>query len=80
MYQYQYLSSISPSTSFPQVHLFLLNEGLIHEELDKTDEADERVRRLDRLLMECKDAIQLVRDDLKTDAVRRLGGTGNWFY
>lgn len=51
-----------------KVRLFLLNEGLIHEELDRTDEADERVRRLDKLLMECKDAIQLVRDDLKADA------------
>ncbi|KAG0718993.1 Signal recognition particle subunit SRP68 [Chionoecetes opilio] len=56
-----------------KVRLFLLNEGLIHEELARTAEADERVRRLDRLLMECKDAIQLVRDDLKADAVRRLG-------
>lgn len=51
-----------------KVRLFLVNEGLIHEELARTEEADERVRLLDRLLMECKDAIQLVRDDLKTDA------------
>lgn len=53
----------------PQVRLFLLNEGLIHEELDKTSSADERVEMLDKLLMECKDALQLVRDDLKSDAV-----------
>ncbi|XP_063853403.1 signal recognition particle subunit SRP68-like [Scylla paramamosain] len=51
-----------------KVRLFLVNEGLIHEELARTEEANERVRLLDRLLMECKDAIQLVRDDLKADA------------
>lgn len=50
-----------------KVRLFLLNEGLIHEELDKTTSADERVEMLDKLLMECKDALQLVRDDLKND-------------
>ncbi|XP_045111416.1 LOW QUALITY PROTEIN: signal recognition particle subunit SRP68-like [Portunus trituberculatus] len=50
-----------------KVRLFLVSEGLIHEELDRTADASERVRLLDRLLMECKDAIQLVRDDLKND-------------
>ena len=51
-----------------KVRLFLLNEGLIHEELSKTSNFDERVEMLDKLLMECKDAIQLVREDLKNDA------------
>ena len=59
-----------------------MNEGLIHEELSRADDDDERVRLLDRLLMECKDAVQLVRDDLKTDAVserQRQRERGEWF-
>lgn len=47
----------------------MLNEGLIHEELENIESADKRVEMLDKLLMECKDALQLVRDDLKNDAV-----------
>lgn len=50
-----------------KVRLFLLNEGLIHEELENIESADKRVEMLDKLLMECKDALQLVRDDLKND-------------
>ncbi|KAK4306411.1 hypothetical protein Pmani_021767 [Petrolisthes manimaculis] len=50
-----------------KVRLFLFNEGLIHGELEKTSDPDEQVRMLEKLLMECKDAIQLVRDDLKND-------------
>ncbi|XP_071527965.1 signal recognition particle subunit SRP68 [Panulirus ornatus] len=55
------------SVKHEKVRLFLFNEGLIHEELEKTSCADEREKMLDKLLMECKDAIQLVRDDLKND-------------
>lgn len=47
----------------------MLNEGLIHEELENIESADKRVEMLDKLLMECKDALQLVRDDLKNDPV-----------
>lgn len=62
-----------------KVRLFLLNEGLIHEELEKISSADERAEMLDKLLMECKDAIQLVRDDLKNDPTfkpRQLSSDG----
>ena len=50
-----------------KVRLFLLNEGLIHEELAKVSSPEDRVDMLDKLLMECKDAIQLLKEDLKND-------------
>ncbi|KAL7640248.1 UNVERIFIED_CONTAM: hypothetical protein RMT77_009662 [Armadillidium vulgare] len=50
-----------------KVRLFLLNEGLIHEELTKTSKPEERVEMLDKLLMDCKDSIQIIREDLKND-------------
>lgn len=49
-----------------KVRLFLLNEGLIHEELSKSS-SSECVELLDKLLFECKDALQIIRDDLKND-------------
>ncbi|KAK7007750.1 signal recognition particle subunit srp68, partial [Halocaridina rubra] len=50
-----------------KVRLFLLNVGLIHEELEKTSSSDDCVNMLDKLLFECKDALQIIRDDLKND-------------
>ena len=52
-----------------QVRKFLAREGAIHSELTKMQVAEERVARLDRLLILCKDAVQLVREDLKNDPV-----------
>lgn len=52
------------------MRLFLLKEG---ESGDNESGGQERVDRLDRLLMECKDAIAIVREDLNTDPVR-VGG------
>jgi len=51
-----------------KVRLFLVNEGLIHDELEKASGAEEQADMLDKLLAECKDAIQLIREDLKIDA------------
>ena len=49
--------------------MFLLNEGLIRNELAKTSKADHRAEMVDKLLMECKDSIQIIREDLKNDSV-----------
>ncbi|CAL4191692.1 unnamed protein product, partial [Meganyctiphanes norvegica] len=50
-----------------KVRLFLLNEGLIHDEVEKAASAEEQADMLDKLLAECKDAIQLLREDLRND-------------
>lgn len=61
--------------SFPvrpeRVRLFLLAERDLDNSFVKSDaKVTDNIDRLERHLMDCKDAIAAVRDELKNDAVR----------
>ena len=62
-----------------QVRAFLLSCQETESQLKKTDEdLESRVSIYETLLMECKDALQIMRDELKADVVSTWG-RGWWF-
>lgn len=63
----QWAFKANPRVLARQVRLFLLREGESLQQEGGSGLA--RADQLDRLLMDCKDAIAIVREDLATDAV-----------
>lgn len=59
-----------------KVRLFLLSAQELDKSLEKTTKLDAKIELLERILMDCKDAIQSVKDEIKQDPKLRSLTTG----
>ncbi|EDW80022.1 uncharacterized protein Dwil_GK12346 [Drosophila willistoni] len=59
-----------------KVRLFLLSAQELDKSLAKTTKLDGKIELIERILMDCKDAIQAVRDEIKQDPKLRSLTTG----
>lgn len=59
-----------------KVRLFLLSAQELDKALAKTTKQDAKIELIERILMDCKDAIQAVRDEIKQDPKLRSLTTG----
>ncbi|XP_060660741.1 signal recognition particle subunit SRP68 [Drosophila nasuta] len=59
-----------------KVRLFLLSTQELDKSLAKTAKLDAKIELIERILMDCKDAIQAVRDEIKQDPKLRSLTTG----
>lgn len=59
-----------------KVRLFLLSAQELDKSLAKTTKPDAKIELIERILMDCKDAIQAVRDEIKQDPKLRSLTTG----
>ncbi|XP_043647208.1 signal recognition particle subunit SRP68 [Drosophila teissieri] len=59
-----------------KVRLFLLSAQELDKSLAKTTKQDAKIELIERILMDCKDAIQAVRDEIKQDPKLRSLTTG----
>ncbi|KAH8301243.1 hypothetical protein KR018_009226 [Drosophila ironensis] len=59
-----------------KVRLFLLSAQELDKSLAKTTKQDSKIELIERILMDCKDAIQAVRDEIKQDPKLRSLTTG----
>ncbi|XP_037934203.1 signal recognition particle subunit SRP68 [Teleopsis dalmanni] len=59
-----------------KVRLFLLGAQDLDKSLEKTTKIDSKIELIERILMDCKDAIQAVKDEIKQDPKLRSMATG----
>lgn len=59
-----------------KVRLFLCAAREVPKEADQAPDLDARIALLERVLLDCKDAIQVVREELRTSEGGRSGGGG----
>ncbi|CAD7006680.1 signal recognition particle subunit SRP68 [Ceratitis capitata] len=59
-----------------KVRLFLLSIQEVDKSLEKTTKVDSKIELIERILMDCKDAIQAVREEIKQDPKLRSLTTG----
>ncbi|XP_067644307.1 signal recognition particle subunit SRP68 isoform X2 [Eurosta solidaginis] len=59
-----------------KVRLFLLSTQEVDKSLEKTAQLDSKIELIERILMDCKDAIQAVKEEIKQDPKLRSLTTG----
>lgn len=59
-----------------KVRLFLLSIQEVDKSLEKTTKVDSKIELIERILMDCKDAIQAVKEEIKQDPKLRSLTTG----
>lgn len=58
------------SLVYPQIRVFLLAERESQEEVTAAADADTKMAVYDRIIKDCVDALQVVKEELKNDPVR----------